>query len=215
MKKLLPLILTLFVCLWTSQIHAQEKLKLYYDQNGKGLDTKKKASFYRVVTFDSNNKPVGIVEDFYMNDKPLAKGEASVIDKFDNRKSKWKGQVQNFSEKGKLASQNNYDDDGLLDGKQINFNSDGVKTEEFDYTHGNPIKDYYLAYDKKGTVTHYSYLTHLPMKLATTDKIIVPFTEKKVIYQDGIPVQFYFEDGLSVAVKFLQNNYMVIIMKHI
>jgi hypothetical protein len=39
------------------------------------------------------------------------------------------------------------------------------------------------------------------MKLSTTDKVIVPITQRKVIYQDDEPVQFYFADGLSVAVK--------------
>jgi hypothetical protein len=56
--------LLLFSCAF-----AQEKLTLYYDASGKGLDTKKKAVFYRVVTLDASGKPAGTVEDFYPNDK--------------------------------------------------------------------------------------------------------------------------------------------------
>jgi len=44
-------------------------------------------------------------------------------------------------------------------------------------------------------------LSRLPMNLATTDKVIVPFTERKLIFQDDFPVQYYFINGLSVAVK--------------
>jgi hypothetical protein len=201
MKRSLVALLSFSMALCYLHGHAQEKLTLYYDENGKGLDTKKKAAFYRIVTFDQSNKPIGIVEDFYLNGKTQAKGEASIIDKFDNRKSRWKGQVQNYDEKGKLSGQSNYDEEGRLDGAQVTYNTDGIKSEEFEYSHGNPTKDYYLTYDKKGNAIRYSYLTHLPMKLATSDKVIVPFTEKKLIYQDGIPVQFYFIDGLSVAVK--------------
>jgi len=201
MRKLLTYTLTVLFVLICINTYAQDKQTLYYDQNGKGLDTKKKAVFYRRVVLDDNNKPVGIVEDFYMNDKPMAKGEASKIDKFDNNNSRWKGPVEMFDEKGKLSAQNNYDEFGALDGHQVAFNSEGLKTDEFEYLHGNPTKDYYLNYDKKGNTTRYSYLTHLPMKLATSDKVIVPFTEKKLIYEDGIPVQFYYIDGLSVAVK--------------
>ena len=201
MKTLLINFLALIILLSGSQLYAQNSLVLYYDQNGKGLDTKKNAVFYRSVTFDQNNKPIGVVQDFYMNGKPLAKGEASIVDKFDNNKGRWKGKVQTFDDKGKLSGEQNYDDYGLLDGTQVTYNSDGQKTQEFEYSHGNPTNDYYLNYDKKGVTTRYSYLTHLPMRLATSDKNIVPFTYKKVIYQDGIPVQFYFIDGMSVAVK--------------
>jgi antitoxin component YwqK of YwqJK toxin-antitoxin module len=174
---------------------------LYYDANGKGLDTKKKAVFYRVVTLDASGKPTGPVEDFYPNDKPMASGEASVVDKFDHTRSRWKGAVVTYNEKGKVSGHSNYDADGWLDGTQTLVNADGEKEQEQEYVHWNPARDYYLVYDKKGNTMRYSYLTHLPVKLATTDKVIVPVMERKVIYEDGQPVQFYFGDGLSVAVK--------------
>jgi len=201
MRKLLIACLTSILFTSAFQLFAQEKLTLYYDQAGKGLDTKKKAVFYRLVSFDANNNPVGTVEDFYISGKPLRKGEATVIDKFDDSKSLWKGEVLSYDDRGKLSGKNNYDDDGNLDGIQTTVTPDGDRNEEFNYAHGNPVKDYYLVYDKKGGTTRYSYLTHLPMKLSTTDKKIVPFTARKIIYQDGQPVQFYFIDGLSVAVK--------------
>ncbi len=199
MKSLLVSALSIF--LLCTHVHGQEQTTLYYNEDGKGLDTKKKAEFYRVVTFDKGNNPVGQVNDFYMNGKPLASGEASIIDKYDNHNSRWKGEVSTYNEKGKLSGKNNYDSNGLLDGIQIKYNEDEVKTQEMEYLHGNPAKDYYLVYDKKGNVSHYSYLLRLPMNLATTDRNIVPITAKKVIYQDGQPVQFYLVDGLSVAVK--------------
>lgn len=190
------------VCLLSSTCaYAQEKTTLYYDQNGKGLDTKKKAAYYRVVTLDQKNNPVGVVEDFYPNDKPMASGSVINVDKFDNTKSRWKGLVTTYNEKGKLLGRNNYDDEGRLDGLQTLFNVDGIKIQEMDYTHGNPTKDYYLVYDKKGQTSRYSFLTHLPMKLSTTDKNIVPITQRNVYYEDDQPVQFYFADGLRVTVK--------------
>jgi len=196
--KHLTIIALLFAC---AHSFAQDKLTLYYDANGKGLDTKKKAQFYRLVTFDQNNKPIGAIEDFYMNSKPMAKGEASIIDKFDNANSRWKGEVLTYNEKGKPSGKNNYDEDGNLDGIQLVLNEDGKTIEQAEYLHGNPTKDYYLVYDKKGNESRNSYLTHLPMRLSTSDKKIVPVMERKVIYQDGQPVEFYFADGLSVAVK--------------
>jgi hypothetical protein len=201
MKTLLKKLFFLTLLMSVAQLYAQDKTTLFYDQNGKGLDTKKNAVFYRTVAFDEKNNPTGVVEDFYMNGKPLAKGEAAIIDKFDNNKSRWKGKVQTFTEKGDLQAENNYDESGLLNGPQVTYGKNGLKYEEFEYAHGNPTKDYYITYEKNALPLRYSYLTHLPMKLATSDKVIVPFTDKKIIYQDGIPIQFYFIDGLSVAVK--------------
>ncbi|MES2063543.1 MAG: hypothetical protein V4456_16570 [Bacteroidota bacterium] len=180
---------------------AQEKMTLFYNESGKGLDTKKKAIFYRKVTYDDHNKPVGFVEDFYMNNKPLAKGEASIIDKFDNTNSRWKGKVTTYNERGDISSESFYDEEGKLDGVQLFFGQNGIKEKQLEFSHGNPTKDYYLVYDKKGETSRYSYLTHLPMRLSTSDKTIVPVMLRKVIYQNDQPVQFYLIDGLTVAVK--------------
>jgi hypothetical protein len=206
MKPLLLKSVIVFSLFLSFNALAQEKQTLYYDESGKGLDTKKKAAFYRIVTFDASNKPVGTVEDFYMNNKPLAKGEALIIDKFDNTKSRWKGKVSTFNEKGKPESESFYDSEGRLDGIQTFINDDGLREKELEYTHGNPTKDYYLVYDKKGEASRYSYLTHLPMRLSTTDKTIVPITFRKVIYQNDEPVQFYLIDGFTVAVKVSQKQ---------
>jgi hypothetical protein len=180
---------------------AQEKSTLFYDENGKGLDTKKKAVFYRKVTYDEHNKPIGVVEDFHMNNKPFAKGEASVIDKFDNSNSRWKGKVITYNENGKLSGESFYDEEGKLDGIQLFMNEDGIKEKQLEFSHGNPTKDYYLVFDKKGETSRYSYLTHLPMRLATSDKTIVSVMLRKLIYQNDQPVQFYLINGLTVAVK--------------
>jgi len=199
MKTLLTL-LTVF--LFASNVaFAQEKLTLYYDADGKGLDTKKKAVFYRLANFDDMNRPTGIVHDFYMNDKPLAEGQLANLDKFDHNKSRWKGSVTTYSDKGKLSGHWNYDENGFLDGTQTLLNADGRKEQELEYQHGNPAKDHYLFYDKKGNAIRYSYLTHLPMTLSTTDKDIVPFSNRQTIFEDGQRMQFYSLDGVTVSVK--------------
>ncbi len=201
MKTLLPKSLTLIILLICIKVSAQEKYTLYYDQNGKGLDTKKKAVFYRIVTFDNANNPIGVVEDFYPNDKPYRKGEAINIDKLDDTKSRWKGEVLTYNEKGKLLANNHYDLNGLLDSVQTIYNLDDEVYSELNYSHGNPTKDFYLVHDRKGNTTRYSYLTHLPMRLSTTDQVIVPITLRQIYYQDGQPIEFYNVDGIYIAVK--------------
>lgn len=184
-----------------SHLHAQEKLTLYYDKDGKGLDTKKKAVFYRIVNYNAEKKPVGFVEDYFPNGKLQFKCEAIYIDKLDNRKCVWKGPTIEYNEKGVVIRQNNYDEQGKLDGIQVQFDDDGKKTYEAELSHGNPAHDYYLIYDKHAEPIKYSYLNHQPMKLSTSDKVIVPTTALQTIYQDGQSVEYYFIDGISVAVR--------------
>jgi len=184
-----------------SQSHAQEKLTLYYDKSGKGLDTKKKADFYRVVTYDANNKPTGIVEDFFLNGKIQVKSEALYIDKLNNNNCRWTGHFLQYNENGTISKDYNFDEQGRYDGLETDFNSDGVKQMEVEFSHGNTTKDYYWVYDKSGTAVKYSYLNRQPMKLSTSDKIIVPRSSLKTIFQQGQAVQYYFEDGISVAVR--------------
>jgi len=200
MRPLLLRLLLLFSILSSFKVCAQDKVTLYYDQYGKGVDTKKKATYYRVVVFDHNNKPIGTVSDFYIDGNPLKNGHASTIDKLDDSKSGWFGSVTTFNENGIVSAVNNYDADGNLDSLQTVFYSNkSIETSE--YSHGNPTKDYFLVTDSNGVSAKYSYLTHLPVKPSIYNYVVVPATLRKMIYQDGQVVQFYNIDGLSVAVK--------------
>lgn len=189
-----------------TQLHAQEKLTLYYDKDGKGLDVKKRAAFYRIVTFDNSKRPIGFVEDYWPNGKIQLKSEAVYIDKLDNNKSVWKGPLLEYNEKGVVTKQYNFDEQGRRDGTQIDFNDDGKKMTEAEFTHGNATNDYYLVYDKSGTAVKYSFLNRQPMKLTTSDKVIVPASELKQVYQDGQVLEYYFVDGISVAIKIYRDK---------
>jgi hypothetical protein len=199
-KNLLPVTFCVLMLACLS-VRAQETLTLYYDKDGKGLDTKKKAAFYRIVTFDANNKPIGTIKDYFPNGQLQMTAEAAYIDKLDNRKSIWNGHMVEYNDKGTIIFDYNYDDEGHPNGIQTGYNADGIKIFEAEYSHGNPTKDYYLLYDKTGAPVKYSYLNHQPIKLSTIDKIIVPIAEKKEIYRDGQAVQYYNVEGITVAVR--------------
>jgi hypothetical protein len=138
--------------------------------------------------------------DFYMSGALLKTGNASYVDKIDDSKTLWNGQVLSFEEDGRLSAYNNYDADGKLDSVQYVYNNER-NTETYEYLHGNPAKDYFLVTDSKGISTKYSFLTHLPIKPTIHNYVIVPVTLRKMIYQDGQVVQFYNIDGMSVAAK--------------
>jgi hypothetical protein len=184
---------------------SQEKTTLYYDENWKGLDTKKKALYYRVVTFNEDEKPEGSIETFYKSGKLRSKGEASHIDKMDDSKSVWKNHLIIYSEKGVKIFDQSYDDEGKAQGIWYSYTEKGDKKEETEFAHGNPAKDYYLVYEK-GNPIKYSFLTMAPMKLSTTGKKLVPMTIKKTMYEDGQPIYYYSFNGVSIAVKFTKET---------
>jgi hypothetical protein len=185
-----------------STAFAQTKETLYYDENWKGLDEKKKAAFYRSVQFDVDEKPVGVIETYFKSGKLQSKGEAIYIDRLDGNKTVWKNNVTFYNAKGIKLFDQNYDDQGNAHGMQTAYNDNGVKISQGEYDHGNYSTDYYLVYDKDGNSKKYSYLTMMPMKIATTGKKIIPKTQMKVVYREGSPIQYYFIDGISVAVQF-------------
>jgi hypothetical protein len=188
-----------------SAVFAQTKETLYYDENWKGLDTKKKATYYRIVNYNKEGKPSGMVETFYMSGKPRSFGQASFIDKIDDTKTLWKNNRVIYSEKGVKLFDENFDEAGNAHGMSITFDEKGEKESEAEYDHGNPVKEYYLVYEK-GEPVKYSFLTRTPLKLKTSGKTIVPITERKTIYQDGQPIQYYSFNGISVAVRFARDE---------
>jgi hypothetical protein len=191
--------------LMNTAAYAQEKLTLYYDANDKGLDDKKKATYYFVVNYDKDGKPIGNTQSFTKAGKLLLSGTAMSIDKFDATKSKWKGEVLQYNEKGNVTLRANFDEMGNLEGIQTTYNEKGEKVEETEFTNGIRTKNYYLVY-VKGEAVKYSYMNNQPLKLSTADRVIVPSKERKLIYQDGQPINYYFIDGISVAVRFTREQ---------
>jgi len=192
--------------LQASIAYSQTKETLYYDANWKGLDTKKKAAFYRVVNYDANDQPIGEIETYYMNGKLQCKSTPILINKLDDNQSLWKGAVTWYYPKGGVSIKGSFDEQGKLNGVQTEYYENGKKKREIDYDHGNYAKDYYLVYDKEESATKYSFLTLMPVKLATSGKRIVPLSARKTVYEEGKTIQYYFMDGISVAVQFSAEN---------
>lgn len=192
--------------LYISTAVSQTKSILYYDANGKGVENKKQCSYYREVTFDINKKPVGEIKDYLKSGKLQSIAENALhIDKLDDSKSVWAGNVIIYDKKGKKVQENNFSKFGQLHGKSIVYDDKEqfLVVEEFD--NGLPVYNWYLQYIK-GTPVKNSYVTHLPLNALTEDRIIYPVQYRRIAYDDGVAIQYYFDDGISIAVKFAQED---------
>jgi len=113
---------------------AQKKEVIYYDLFW-GVCDKSEAEYYRIVTFDAYNKPIGMVKDYYITGELQFEGEAISIDVADDSNSKWKGKTVGFYQNGKRQFENFYDSYGNATGLTKNWDENGVMTAFFDFDH--------------------------------------------------------------------------------
>jgi len=70
----------LSLLLLASSLYAQPDTIIYYDANWKPRVFKDSASFYRVIIFDADSKPVGEVRDYYITNTLQWKGRLLSVD---------------------------------------------------------------------------------------------------------------------------------------
>lgn len=105
---------------------AQNKKETLYYNKYWGICSKSEASYYRVITLDVNEKPVGVVRDYYISGKLQSEGEAIFFDKLDDTNTKWKNKVTGYYENGMKQFEENYDNEGNKIGPTKNWDEFGV-----------------------------------------------------------------------------------------
>ncbi|MGJ1410138.1 hypothetical protein ACR78Z_10710 [Sphingobacterium thalpophilum] len=204
-RKVLILTAGLFCCFLTMAL-AQRKITLFYDANSKGVESKKQCTFYREVSFGNENKPIGEIRDYWKNGKLQAIAEGALhVDKNDDTKSVWTGKVELFDKKGQKVQEHNFSSLGMADGLSTSYDGKGQPQTVVEYENGAPAHNWYIRYEK-GNPVKISYLNHMPLNALTEDKSIYPLAERKVVYDDGRAIQYYFDDGVSIAVQFTEEN---------
>lgn len=204
-RNVLILIAGIFSCL-INLVLAQQKVRLYYDANSKGVESKKQCTFYREVSFDDQKKPVGEIRDYWKNGKlqTIATG-ALHIDRNDDSKSIWIGKVQLFDKKGKKIQESHFSGSGMADGTSTTYDGKQQPLTVAEYKNGRPAHNWYIRYEK-GNAVKTSYLNHMPLNALTEEKDIYPLAERRVLYDDGRVIQYYFNDGVSIAVQFTEED---------
>ena len=115
------------------------KKTFYYDSKWKKTD-KSTASFYRVVNFDSQNKPQGQIKDYFISGKIQCIVErAFYIGVDDDNNSIFSGKATWFYESGKKSRESNFNSKGLYDGKSTFYSDNGIISRVVYYNNGNVI----------------------------------------------------------------------------
>lgn len=141
-KLMMLLALMLVSCLSAS---AQNADTLYYDQNWKGVESKSMASFFRVL--DNSKKHC---RDYYISGELQGESNYLTIDKNDDSKSVFDGEICTFYKSGQLKSKANRSN-GEYDGEYVSYYDNGKIKEHFFFMNGIPDGETF-SYNKDGII---------------------------------------------------------------
>lgn len=115
----------------------QNQEKIYYDKEWKGC-SQSKASFYRLVTFNENGKPIGKVKDYFITGELQSEIDGAIhIDKYDDKNSKFTGKSIGYYKSGRKNFEHVMDSQGN-EISNIHWYENGNKKFEITYKNGKP-----------------------------------------------------------------------------
>ena len=95
----------------------------------------KEASYYRLVTYESDNKPKGVVKDFYISGQLQSEFTAVYLDYDDEGKNFHEGEATWYFKNGKIE-QKRYYFNNKINGKNTFYYDNGQMAQEINYSLG-------------------------------------------------------------------------------
>jgi S1-C subfamily serine protease/antitoxin component YwqK of YwqJK toxin-antitoxin module len=123
------------------------RLTEYFDENWKRCK-QSKASYYRLITYESDNKPKGIIKDFFISGELQSEFTAVYLDYHDEGKNFHEGEATWYFKNGKIEQKRFYYNN-KINGKNTFYYDNGQVKEEGNYGHG-VLNGLYSTYYKTG-----------------------------------------------------------------
>lgn len=116
-----------------------QRVTEYFDENWNRCEAKN-ASYYRLVTYSSPNKPKGVVKDYYITGELQSEQYPIFIDYDDDSRSFLEGTQIFYHKNGKIESKQQYFNN-KLNGPSISYYPNGEIESEINFEHGIPDGD--------------------------------------------------------------------------
>ena len=129
------------------------KVTEYYDQNWKRCK-QKDASYYRLVTYESDNKPKGIVKDYYIDGQLQSEFYCPYLDYDDEGKNFHEGEAIYYYKSGPVQQKLFYYNNNV-NGKNTYYYENEEKSQEAEYSFGYLNGDFKQWY-KNGKIKLYA-----------------------------------------------------------
>lgn len=111
----------------------------YFDENWNRCEAKN-ASYYRLITYTSPNKPKGVVKDYYITGELQSEQYPIYIDYEDDSRSFLEGTQTFYHKNGSIERKQQYYNN-KLNGPAISYYNDGKIASEINFSHGVPDGD--------------------------------------------------------------------------
>lgn len=116
-----------------------QRVTEYFDENWNRCEAKA-ASYYRLITYSSPNKPKGVVKDYYITGELQSEQYPIFIDYDDDSRSFLEGTQIFYHKNGKIEKQQQYFNN-KLNGPSISYYPNGKIESEFNFEHSIPNGD--------------------------------------------------------------------------
>ena len=156
----------------------------FFDKSWKRCQAKE-ASFYRLITYDSPNKPIGAIKDYYITGEKQGEFTAVYIDYDDEGKNFYEGEINWYYKSGGLQKKC-YFYNSKLNGPEITYYEDGTVESSSHYVHG--VLD--------GTVVA-NYPNGSPQIIANYDNGILRNNKYLQITEEGVCFLVYNENFIK------------------
>lgn len=189
---------------------------IYYDKDWKGVSSPVFATYYRVIEVKDNPMARGALRDYFITGELQAEGGYISIDRDDDRKSVFDGEMIMYYKSGKIESKRNcnrgikegeyttYYENGLVNihtfmkndkenGIRTEFNEVGDMCMQIEMLNGEPRYDYYVLSNKDGYSSKIRISDNTPIYESPS------LSEKKTDYRDGTAWPYYTKNGIMVA----------------
>lgn len=144
MIRISAIFLFLFFNLFSS--YGQKSVTLYFKKNWMKTFDRKEAEYYRIINYDSSNKPTGLVRDYYMNGKVQYEATKLYVDTIDPHRDSTNGVARWYSKKGQLVTESNYVN-SKLQGEKKTWYENGVIKSIAHYDKGALDGEYATFYE--------------------------------------------------------------------
>ncbi len=212
MNRIFLLLLSLF---FFAETRAQLDT-IFYDKDWKGVPSRSFATYYRIVTGNQDPNYKQMYRDFYISGELQGEGGYISIDKYDDTKSVFDGNIISYFQTGQVGQRYRFVDGkldgeyityydnglvrdhcfytkGLLNGTLTQFSEDGNFCIQMEYVNNNPKYDYYYMSDQNGNMTKYKIADNTPIWEIPT------MHELQFMDIDGEEMSFYEKNGLFIG----------------
>lgn len=213
MKKIL--IIAGLTALCSTYCSAQKFDTLYYDKDWKIAKNALFASYYRLYDASDKSPDGKPFRDYYISGQLQAEGNYITIDKYDDSKSVFDGEMTNYYRNGQIQYKR-FENRGVKEGEYFAYYENG-RLQTHAFFKNNELDGVLTNIDEKGNITQEEFANGKPKynyyylgtsnglfgKIRRSDNKVIWESpnpnEKKTAFKNGAEFPYYVKNGVKIA----------------